>query len=414
MVRCVLYRLAACSPWRILVLRVGRCALHWFRGLSVLKVDVAGIKRIASKPSTSIEVRSDMPLGQVIDLVSKVHVESGLPDPMMALDDAANVFLVGGPDLTPAGVVFDIDPESYHDFETTLRAWAATLDRAGLRGAIGPFRYDHPPFHFVKASTPTPNLVAAMVLRRDDDLELGGTAWQVPDDVRRQFLSHAQDWGREGGDTVHVSHGLKASRLESTAQIADFVAGALSIAPPVSVHWSHSDGFRTMGWDHAGHAWLQVADRRPWFERLAELETFIEAHADHLTYACVSLCSTDHLTWTRTLGANIFAAQSSHLNSSTYLSDMTAADEVRWVPGAYGSQLLGHGHLSAAHDLSQWTHVPVGDMTWVRAATPADWFADVPDREVVTAARVDFGEVIQTEEQYLAAWQARRDGNGKA
>jgi hypothetical protein len=376
----------------------------------VLDLDVAGIKRVAGRPATRIEVRSDLPVWQIIDLVTNAHVESGWPNPVMALGGSADVFLVEGPHLTPAGVVFGLDPTSDQDFERTLQAWAGTMEAAGLRGAIGPYLPEHPPFHFARTSTSVLNLVAAMVFRRDDDHvdDFG----QMPDDVRGEFLARALEWGQEGGDTIHVSHGLVSGRLNSTAEISDFVSRALSVAPPVSVHWSDSRGFRTVGLDHAGHAWLQVADCRPWFERLADLETFIETHAEHLTYACVSLCSTDHLTWFDALGADI--AKSPGVGRK-YVSVMSVADETQKVPDAYGSQLIGREHLSATHDLDRWRHTPVADMTWIRASTPASWFADVPDSEVVAAARIDFGDAIQTEEQYVAAWHRsrKRNGNGE-
>jgi hypothetical protein len=90
---------------------------------------------------------------------------------------------------------------------------------------------------------------------------------------------------------------------------------------------------------------------------------------------------------------------------------MDAADEDGFVPDAYGSQLVGRQHVSAAHDLRRWSHTTASDLTWVRAATPSDWFAEVPAHDVVEAARDDFGAMILTQERWKAAWRRDRERN---
>ena len=379
---------------------------HCTLGELMIDVDVAGIQRVAGGPATRIEIRSTMPVPEVVDVVQSAHVSSDWY-PVMVLPGGTEVYVVEEPTLTATGVVVGIEPSTYGNFEQTLQTWAAALHAAGLEGALEPYRPQPPPHIATAARTKTDNLVAAMVFRGEDG-GVGGSR-EVPPSVRDDFLATALQWGQAHGGDIHVCHGLTSGRLQSERHVARFVRSALTISAPVSVHWSTDTGFRTIGWDHAGHAWVQVADHRPWTTRVNDLETVLKHCLPHLVYALIHVADADTQDWTDAL--NYYGA-TQHMPPGVgrkYVQVISNDEESAYVPDAYGSQLLGPRHLAHARDLSHWTLVPAGHLTWVRAANPADWFAGAPRDEVTQAARSDFGDAILRKEQYSAAWKRERD-----
>lgn len=373
-----------------------------------LIVDVAGILKTAGRPATRVLLDSPVPVDRVRDLVHAVHDSADGYGRSVELAGAPVVRLVEDARVTPTGLVLGIDPTTYRGFEQTLRNWAAALDHAGLDGTVRPYRAEKPPFLATVAPTPTPNVIAAIAFGGDDD-GVGG-ARRVPAPVVEDFLTTAFTWADAGGSAVHVCHDLVSSRVRDSAQARAFVACAMSLDStlPVSVHWSTPESFRTVGWDRAGHAWLQVADPRPWHEHVAELRGTVEAFAPHLVHALLRVGDADEQSWTAALNS-----RGQHLQppgaGRRYVSVITHDEETRFVPDAYGAQLMGPEHQAHASDLSGWVHEPVGRMTWVRAHDMAAWFAAPPAPSLVERAREDFGAAILSTEQFMRAFVRERD-----
>jgi hypothetical protein len=88
----------------------------------------------------------------------------------------------------------------------------------------------------------------------------------------------------------------------------------------------------------------------------------------------------------------------------------------RFVPDAYGSQLLTRQHLERAHDLSAWQVTEVApDRFLVRAADLAPWWDSYkPDPAVLARARSDFGDMIMTLADIEADPHGWLPGRGRA
>ena len=76
----------------------------------------------------------------------------------------------------------------------------------------------------------------------------------------------------------------------------------------------------------------------------------------------------------------------------------------RYVPDAHGIQVLRDEHLANARNLRGWHITELGaGRHLVEANDLAAWYADeLPDPDVVTSARNDFGEMLLTKETIAA------------
>lgn len=74
--------------------------------------------------------------------------------------------------------------------------------------------------------------------------------------------------------------------------------------------------------------------------------------------------------------------------------------EQRYVPDAFGVQLLGHGHKDRLPDSPRWTLTALGaGRTLVEDDNVAAWYAHLrPEQQAVTTARRDFSDLLMTDE----------------
>ena len=140
-----------------------------------------------------------------------------------------------------------------------------------------------------------------------------------------------------------------------------------------------------------GHASYQVYD--PEFEPVVMARRAREAllvDCERTRWAGVGLSNQPSYGWqslTKSLG---------HLPPAPKRVGFNYPAWSRYIPDAFGMQLLTDEHLSRVRDLSAWTVTePAPGRHLVEAPDLADWFGPAgPSEQVLAAARADFGPVI--------------------
>ncbi|MBE1877499.1 hypothetical protein [Myceligenerans pegani] len=132
----------------------------------------------------------------------------------------------------------------------------------------------------------------------------------------------------------------------------------------------------------------------PWHAQLDVLIQILTQHGPRLEYGVARTC--------HPLSGPTEAPPAVRPGENVSTRDLDIARH--YVLDAAGIQVLTGTHLAKAHDLSAWTITDLGNNRHlVRHPDPAAWYAnELPDPDVLTTARHDFGELILTQETYGA------------
>lgn len=309
---------------------------------------------------------------------------------------------------SPAGfvvLVCDIDDD------TILTGWADSfadaIERRGLSGTLGGVRaatlpkwwspvrfgkdvteqypYDPEPTAFIGWTFDLAAMIADPERR---------SHWHAPPDATKRISEHLASWTAPGGNQIILSRDTFKFQITDDRNVAATLAAAALATGMTGVVRSHprEERGRSAQCAPGTETMLQSIEPTPWPEHIATLRDGIIALPELTNLAFIRATSRMALAWT-TLAIYQPLDGIKHYDASDNPHLLP-----EFVPDAHGIQVLRDAHLAHARDLSGWNITDLGfGRHLVEAPDLTPWFSTpLPDPDVVTQARRDFGDMIIT------------------
>lgn len=312
------------------------------------------------------------------------------------------------PSSSPAGhVVCVLDITSRAALVDWVEAFRNALERRGASANLTAAPKAHPPLWMNASQPPALTTFAAWTVDLDAmtaDAERHSN-WHVPQQATAAISSFASQWAIRPKAEVILRQNifcLNVAADDVSAPLGQAVQ-ATGIAG-VDVVQDTRQRCRRVSLSPGGAGVFQVVDEQlGWQKLLHQLRSTLVGLTEYTSQAFIryahrgalSIMDIDRV-------VQLPGIRESHVRYNKHLLD-------KYVPDAHGLQVLREAHLLRAADLSRWDVSEVGHGRFlVEAADLEPWYADaVPDPAVLAQARLDFGDMLLTEQvisEHPAPW----------
>ena len=317
---------------------------------------------------------------------------------------------VGGPitqleTRTPVGVVTSVDGvESEEQLQEWLQDLALRLEARGVTGTLQGVTATYYPRWLEPAAVtqhPGPTLFVAW---SDDRYAMAtdperATGWYLPAEDTIRICDLLARWVEPGGPDIYLSRGTFTFRVTDGSTVADVLRSSVTADGQTSVlrllDAQQTGRYADLG--AGGECALQTLDHnQPWTIRVDEARTAAVALPDLVDQAFIRPALPIAPGWT------LIDLPLPLPHSDVSRTDVHYAKHLlhEYVVDAHGIQVLRDAHLQKAGDLSRWTVTDLGHgRHLVEARDLGAWYADeVPDPDVLAAARKDFAGMLLTKQ----------------
>jgi hypothetical protein len=229
--------------------------------------------------------------------------------------------------------------------------------------------------------------------------------WRLDSTLRDRLVNWAVDWVSDGSPSIHLGLGMTMFErpVDVIAQVlaSPFAMGAPGPAGtrPKLINSPDSDHIRWVTFTENGIMLVKL--RSPdltWEQTLAPLSETLTAFSDISEFGLVRYGHANAVSFNSVVSGwpPPRLPDDELAESPVYYYGRARYLDTEYLPDASGQQVVGDGHLTRFHDLSNWDVTDLGGgKHLVAAKDQAAWFAsDTPRPELVEQARRDFGDVI--------------------
>jgi hypothetical protein len=334
----------------------------------------------------AIVLRCQLPLGAALVEFQRARQRAMAAGSLGWISDAAP---------TPAGAVVLID--GFDDLGPVMVTLTESLEAAGVEGVLDEFTGGDVPTVLDPFTSRSFDLVECR-LSLNGHRVVSGEAWQVDRGALSAVLEYAVDWclPAVATGTCHLAYDVGWFEIDREAVASLVRPDLLGPESMFGVGWEHGESFRLVYLRQGGHLSVIVGTRSrgfEWRDAVNGMHEVLRAAAPWAVYGFVKRGSSPkHAVAGRSLRrdwpdiphvAVLPAERARHL-------------EDRYVPDAFGLQLLGPGHADRLPEGGPWTITPMaGGVTVVEHHDRAAWYDDaLPDPMALDRARHDLGPLL--------------------